>query len=72
MEKWAEIATFPVCPVQALEEVLVEKEIKKKDLANLDELLDNLKKHEQELRDLRQEIDRKVRQIKMELYKDNM
>ena len=69
MEDWTEIAQFSICPVQALEEVLVDKEITKEDLKNIKKLIDNLKEHEEELRTLRQEIQRKVRSIEMGLHK---
>ena len=43
MEEWTEIARFPICPVKALEEVLVDKEISQKDLINVNKLIENLK-----------------------------
>ena len=67
-EQWIEIADFPICPVEALEEALVGKEIKEEDLEKVEMLVSNLEKHEQELRELRQEIERKVRAIKIELF----
>ena len=70
MEEWTEIARFPICPVKALEEVLVDKEITRKDLINVNKLIENLKNHEQELRTLRQEIQRRVRSIEIDLYKE--
>ena len=69
VEQWSEIANFPVCPVQALEQGLVEKKIQKNDIEKVEVLVENLKIHEQELRVLRQEIERKIRQLKMEIYK---
>jgi hypothetical protein len=70
-EMWAEYAKFPVCPVQALEEALVEKEIQKEDLDNIDKRIEDLKTYEQNLRELGQEIERKVRLVKMNLYTDS-
>jgi len=69
-EEWVEIANFPICPVKALEEALVDKEIERKDLKNISKLVENLLKHEQELRELRQEIQRKVRSIEIEIFKN--
>lgn len=71
-DQWVEIADFPICPVKALEEALVGKEILKEDVDNVDRLIVNLKRHEQELRVLRQEIERKVRAIKMESIQNNL
>ena len=68
-EQWETIAHFPVCPVQALEEALVDKEIQDQDLARIDVLIDELRKHEEDLRVLRQEIERRVRLLKMKRYR---
>ena len=67
-ERWDEIAHFPTCPVQALEEALVEKELSEKDIPEIDSLIEDLKTHESDLRVLRQEIERKVRSLKQEIY----
>jgi len=72
LQEWSEIASFPICPVQALEEALVDKEINQKDLSKVKGLIENLKKHEEELRELRQEIQRKVRSIEIDLIKQNI
>ena len=68
VKEWSEIAHFPVCPVKALEEHLVEKEILTKDIEKVMVLVENLKIHEHELRVLRQEIERKLRQKINEQY----
>ena len=70
-DQWVEIADFPVCPVKALEEVLVGKEIQEEDLEKVDLLVSNLVKHERELRELRQEIERRMRAVKMDLLLDS-
>jgi hypothetical protein len=38
-KQWVEIAIFPVCSVQALEQVLVEKELQQIDLQEIDILV---------------------------------
>ena len=72
LQEWGEIASFPICPVHALEEALVDKEITQKDLSHVKGLIENLKKHEEELRELRQEIQRKVRSIEIDLVKQKL
>jgi len=68
IETWNEIASFPVCPVQALEEALVDKDLTEKDISKIDKLIEELKEHENDLRVLRQEIERRVRLLKMDRY----
>ena len=70
-DQWVEIVNFPVCPVKALEEVLVGKEVQEKDLGKVDLLISNLLKHERELCELRQEIEKKRRAVKMDLLLDS-
>ena len=72
VKQWSEIAQFPVCPVKVLKENLVEKEIQSKDIEKVEVLVENLKIHEQELRVLRQEIERKIRQLKNEVYSSDL
>ena len=68
IETWNEIASFPVRPVQALEEALVDKDLTEKDISKIDKLIEELKEHENDLRVLRQEIERRVRLLKMDRY----
>lgn len=70
VEQWETIAHFPVCPVQALEEALVDKDRFDLDIPRIDLLIEELRKHEKDLRVLRQEIERRVRLHRMEQYKD--
>ena len=51
------ISEFPSLPVQALEEALVDKEVKRKDQSKID-TIENLMEHESDLRVYRQEIER--------------